>query len=556
VEHIGLDHEDNWLTEITRITHRAMADLDQEKIRIQESQRSIATVGDQLLTVRSVIGGLKQIAKTLKIVAVNINIESSRLLESRELFKVMPQEIHSLSDTTLKIVRVLSEEIEAIAANLGAANQVMKHKLDHIHELVGNAQIIAEATTSDVTELINRSIQAFESVGSEAQVLSQSVGEIVQNIQIHDNISQRVEHVVEALADAGRNLTDSKERAKAVLLMDANLGLQHSQLKNILSDIDDNYQKSTQSFKMIGSTVENITMNIDGIVSVGSADRSVGQDMENSMGSLNDALKMIQESINQGLESIVEVKEIVQDATAVVTRISYHMKQMMDVNFDIHLKSLNAIIGSIRLGDEGKSIEVLVDEMKDLAHRSNKIVARADEINTAITNDVSVLCDRINSSDGEGTRIVEMDRVDLENGIKKIDAASTAFMKSADDIARSGGSLNEQVCNTTEKMRFLKTFADQLRRQSLVLDTLRTRLAPWIDTKSSIGMIDKERLSARYTMQKERDIQATVLAVADLEEDDRTLTPSGPAVCLEVAAFEPDRQVNTECELGDNVELF
>ena len=155
VEHIGLDHEDNWLTEITRITHRAMADLDQDKIRIQESQRSIATVGDQLLTVRSVIGGLKQIAKTLKIVAVNINSESSRLLESRELFKVLLARALDASEQ-------VTIDTEAVTDMNDSQDVFREEAYELLDEL--EAALLALEERNDDADLIDRVFRAMHTL--------------------------------------------------------------------------------------------------------------------------------------------------------------------------------------------------------------------------------------------------------------------------------------------------------------------------------------------------------------------------------------------------------
>lgn len=130
VEEIGLDNEDNVLSKVTRAARQALTHLDQEQARIQESLDRVRSIGDQLLKLHHMIGGLKGIAKMLKMVAININIESSRSSQSQESFLVLAQEIRSLSDSVADMARILSKETKDVAANLDAMRQAMKGKLE------------------------------------------------------------------------------------------------------------------------------------------------------------------------------------------------------------------------------------------------------------------------------------------------------------------------------------------------------------------------------------------------------------------------------------------
>lgn len=242
VEKIGHDAEDNMLVKVTQTSRQALDELDQGQGRILECLERVRTVGDQLLGLHKMIAGLKGVAKTLKIVAININIESSRSAESHESFLVLAREIRALSDTVADVAGTLSEETKAIAADLDAMHQVMGRKLSHFQQVAQNAHTQLDRTIPEVQALISGAMRALQHVGDDAQILSRSTGEIVVNLQIHDNTSQRIEHIVHALAQARQQLEQAGGDTNAITLAHTNFEPQQAQLKSILEDIDQVHQ--------------------------------------------------------------------------------------------------------------------------------------------------------------------------------------------------------------------------------------------------------------------------------------------------------------------------
>jgi methyl-accepting chemotaxis protein len=558
VESIGCDSTDNILVNVTRTSRQALAGLEQEQDRIQECLKCVSAIGAQLLALHDKIAGLNGIAKTLKMVAVNINIESSRSAESHESYLVLAREIRSLSDTVADVARTLSNETKVVAADLGTMHQVMGKKLSHFQQVAQNAHAEVDRTAPEVQALIERAMQTLQHVSDDAQRLSRSTGEIVVNLQIHDNVSQRIEHIVHALADARRNLGQSGDNVHAIHLAHANLELQQAQLKSILEDIDTTYHQSTGAFGTIGRTVQEIAASLVGISSHGARVHGATQGGTGSMESLQSALEKIRQLISQGGRTVTELETIAQQATDAVARISGDMEKVQEVNFDIHLKALNAIFKSIHLGGQGRTIAVLVQEMKDLADHSNALVEQVDGMNRATIEAADMLQAQINGGNCADRQTVSGNHTDLNTGISEFSSAGAAFMENAGQAAQLNIHLTGEIHTIAKELSFLRRFADQLGDQLQQLEGVGAELAPWTDGGRGSITLDKEHLAARYTMQHERDIHATVLDPSEAADalPDQCPQQGGTMNPVDRETTQQDQHATESEALGDNVELF
>lgn len=558
VEHIGSGGTAQILLNITQAARQALTEFGRKQAAIQDCLEYIRTIEHHLLGLHGMIPGLHGIAKTLKMVAVNISIESSRSAESHENFLVLAREIRALSDTVANAARTLADETKVAAANLGTMHQTMGAKLCHFQQLAKDSHIAVDRTAPMVQGLIDRAMDVLHHVADHARTLSQNAGEIVMNLQIHDSISQRIDHIVHALAEVRHSFLQAGDGNETLRLVDGNLMLQQAQLRSIVEDIDSAYQQSTHAFDTIGRSVQDITARLVGISSGIAHDQNSGQGGASSIGSLQSTLDKIQQLIAEGGRTVRELEAIAQQAAETVARIAQHMQQVRDVNFDIHLKALNAILKSVRLGNQGKAIAVLVQEMKDLAIQSNALVEQVEVINKATMEDAGALQARINVERNIGGRTDDVDCIDLKAGIKEFDAVGITFIQTADNTTQLCGNLTDQIKAAASQLCFLRPFAGQLQEQLQQLDRLRAELIPWTGNSQSSVMLNQESFVARYTMKHERDVHAAALGPMDFADmppvTDRS--DGGRATAESQTLSEQGSDESADNSLGDNVELF
>jgi methyl-accepting chemotaxis protein len=566
IEQVGMDGDNSILSDIIRTANQALSDQRLEQSRMAQRMKNLRFMCGDLDNLRNMAGGLSQIAKALKMVAININIESVRTEESQDSFVVLSQEIRTLSDTVASLERTLFKEIQAITQKLESMQSVMDAKLTRFAQLAADARDVTDRAEPECRSLMDHSVKALKHVGLNGEVISRNTSHIVVSLQIHDNVSQRVEHITEALADSrlliqqlvekGPMFLDSLEPIAAT---DANLGLQQAQIATIIADIRQAFQKSGRSFHMIGDTVKDMSANILQIALGKTSCHSNDKDQTGSLGSLQAALEKIRFLIGQGDEAVEELKTIGRDATDAVSRIGGLMEQVRNVNFEIHLKSLNAIVKSAHLGDRGRAIAVLVQEMKDLATQSKELVEQIESTNTIIINRVDQLKEHLPAVSADGRNAMAVRSEDLDASIRKFSDSSSAFTQYADEMVQQHETLGALITAAEDQLVFLKPFAGQMQYLEQQLEACRNRLAPWVPSAGAGTTLDKTRLADRYTMQQEREIHMAVLNKASVRVDDRTTrAPQSEKQNSqnEIAQQDGCHTPQGESELGENVELF
>jgi methyl-accepting chemotaxis protein len=558
LEHMGMDSDKSVCTTIIGTAFQALADFEPEQSIIAGRMLNIRTICDHLRKLHPLTGNLNRTAKALKIVAININIESCRAGEYQDSFSVLSQEIRTLSNTVTVLARTLRNEIQTTTEKLETMQKAIQANLNRFSQVADDTRNMVEQAEPRCQALTARSVSALQRASVDAEAISSSTGQIVVNLQIHDNVSQRIEHIVEALADARRSIQQPDSDAKnndvysdPIAPIDANLELQHAQLEHIIADIDRVFHESAHAFNAIGDTIRAITA---GILQIAWGHSSAGADRGNetdSIDSLRVVLEKIRNLVGQGDKTAEELRRIGSNATEAVSRIDEHVEQVRNVNFDIHLKALNAIFKSTHLGNRGRAIGALVQEMKDLAEQSNQMVEQIESISRAIMEQSGQLQAGLQAgiSDRQARTAVSFDKLDkiMQNFFE----VSTAFTQRADEMGALSHTIDTAIRAAADRLIFLTPFIEALRAQLGQLEDCRGQLAPWMTSTSDTTLLDKSRLSNRYTMQQERNIHTAVLdpkaAGSSCRAVDIQQTDSSSEVLFDDTS--PD-------DFGKNVELF
>ena len=562
VEQMGTDTADNVLTRVTQTAGESLGELIRNQTRIQDNLIRVVTIGDQLQELAQMGEQLRSIARFLKMIGINICIESSRSDDAEDIFVSLAKEIRELSITVTRVARSFGSDIHRVHTHLQAMHQQMCTKLDHSQQLAEAAKNAIEHAAPNVQAIIHRSVDALAHMGENAQAISQSVAHIVVSLQIHDNVSQRVEHIVEALV----NVTQRREPqpsddglieddGSTLAALDANLALQIAQLEQVINDVENAHQAGTRAFEEIGRTIEDIARHM---TLVGSDRKVNAADDVASSSSVEALQKKLQETsamIGRGNETIKELQSITQNTTAAISRVEQHMNKIREVNFDIHLKSLNAMFKSMRLGGKGKAIQALVQEMKDLANQSDGFVHQVNDVSSAILEAANTLRDQFDSKCDHNIQGFEGDSRSLEADIEGFSVARKVFKQSTEETVALGHHLSELIEHAASELIFVQNFARDLSAELGKLQDLRRQISPDGEIDHSHLSLAQEKIAASYTMQQERDIHHRILFQGADSTDDENIT--NPNRLTETDAPECRTTDETSCEQFDeNIELF
>ena len=76
--------------------------------------------------------------------------------------------------------------------------------------LIGDSRGVLLKALDKIDELFKKSFGMMEQAGERIKEVSDSIGELVVGVQLHDSMNQRIEHCVGAMEQAGRLLEEIK----------------------------------------------------------------------------------------------------------------------------------------------------------------------------------------------------------------------------------------------------------------------------------------------------------------------------------------------------------
>ena len=214
------------------------------------------------------------------------------------------------------------------------------------------------------------------------------VGEVVVAIQFHDISRQQIEHIVQTLDEirtffskgkSGEYIYDETQGdslAKAYAV----LSLQVEQMNQVIKEINSAHKKIKKSFNDIGNEVDVLVDEMMGLSK--NTDNSYYE--ETPFEQLISGLNQLDHILTQGKDMAGMIDHNLRRSAEIAENLASHLTQMEDISMDLHIKAINALIMSKRLGTEGKTLSVLAEDVTEVSTDSNEFVFDVVDILKAI----------------------------------------------------------------------------------------------------------------------------------------------------------------------------
>ena len=551
VSRIGGESDESVLVKVRWLTRKSLADFKNCHIQVTDNLSHVNTVIVGLEDLYNVCSALEKIGMSLRVVGLNIAVESSRSAASLNMFKVVFQQIYQLSEKTVRIAESIREDTKTTCASQRIVHSKIYAGLNQLHRLANDAQRAVQDSAREIGQLMKLSLETLEQAGIHTREISQQVGEIVAGIQIHDSMNQRVMHIISALSDV-RHLfaedihegRDTETAGSAYSIVE----IQYAQLRQTISDIDEVHHKSTQAFGRIHSEVARL---IHSFSIFGSANAENGSPLEFSR--LESDLSHLQQIIDQGAGLADQIQEMTAETSETAIRLADHTKHVREVSFETHLVALNAIVKAAHLGEDGKSLEVLAQEVKILSDQSDTFVSDVAEILDTISDSVrkirKISPDPLEKAD----KVQEQNfpekgfetGVSADVGIQYISHAYEQFRKESLDAFQQAEALKTEISQTISNLDFLPALSGELKRLLRELEGIGQALSLRTCQETEELLSDTDRIAERYTMRQERDIHKQIIAQTNNLDNNADEAP------------QDEKKDNGEKEdFDNNVELF
>lgn len=570
---IGGDTDESLLAKVGTIAKESLKEFKECQARVYESLRGVEIVVVQLTNLYAQGKMIEKIAMFLRVVGLNVGIETSRSPEAMELFGVVAQEIKALSEKAIDIVKKFLDESESAEAGQIKTHKEITKDLDPLRKLADDAEKGACDAVGQIESFMGLTLKALEKAGEYSRKISRQVGEIVMGIQFHDDMSQRIEHITRSLSDVERLCqqetsfsASGKASTAAERLSSAHsiLALQIAQLTQVIAEINEVYQKTMRAFRKITDEIGNLagTLATMGSKITENGNAVKGQNKD-PFSDLKSALEHLQKIHKQGTAMFDRIDGTAAKASEATKILSNHAKQVSEISFATHLMALNAIVKAAHIGDKGSTLEVLAQEVKRLTDQSKEFVGTVEMIFESFTISAQLTTGAF--EDGSEATSGSMAGISLEEGVCEISNGYETFKEDSQKALERAESLKDAISQTSDGLNFLQDLAVNLNEHLGQLEEIGEALSPWADQSDGEAVSETVKLSRRYTMHKEREIHQQLLGPSEdlnTENKDEIASDSCMAESKIVkyasssnsAVFHEElRQENV---LEDNVELF
>ena len=581
VANIGGKTENGLLQEIKNLVHQTLQSIETYGSVISRNLEHVGIIVDRLGSLELICAEIEKIGRFLKVVGVNMGVECARSDAAKQMFGTVFVEIKDVSRNVLDVVANIRDAAKSARDSQNRAYHDSSEGLNTLASLSGEAQRNVGEAITGIDRLMRLSASILEQAGAHSRTISNRIGEIVVGIQFQDNMRQRAEHIADTLMDIGKLLGDESDDAETGMTLDEKrayayriIELQTAQLKEILIEINEVHQKSKQGFDGIAGEVLKLEVNFSEFGSTYSempmdmrTHHRSGENIESTtyrsggdpFAILNNALKHLNGLLKKGHTLIDRLSKTAHQASETAANLSGHAAHVRDISLTTHILALNAIINATKLGKEGRTFDVLAQEVSGLSRQTNNCMKDATKLLELITDSVGNLDaqDIVGDHDGSGEVPVN---IALSEGIDKIYNAYHLFGESAKEAFQRSGGIKQTLSETQAGLGFFLELDAELNGYLEKMLAVSHLLDSWKDKGRQLAKEKVDTLLQQYTMEKERQILDLALGGEAAEGTDGPLSElqAGKEDVELFESFTDDAETpgNGDGGAADDIELF
>jgi uncharacterized protein YoxC len=538
---IGGEKEEGVLYHLRRLAEASLTGLEGCRKDLSEKTDQVKTIQEQLDALSAIFLQVEKTGRLLRIVAVNIAIESARSEESTELFSLVGADTAELSKKIRTVsaggMDVLKEARDMVRPLYGELSK----GLEEITGMGQHAGGIVRDAVREIETLMTSTLQVAEQAGDQTRQISQQVGNLVVAVQFHDGMSQRVEHITKALGDVEAFLIEDAPGKRSLAL--SIMKVQEAQIREIIDEIGRVNEKGCHSFEEIIRGFNTLLNHLSELSTSAEqdADREKGLD---SFERLRTSFNELDGVVRRGEALMDPVRHAASRAADAVGRVSGLVQDIHTIGFESHLMALNAIVKAAHLGAEGGALEVLAQEVKASSNQSTSIMIKANELLELVTGAADKLRDQ--DSAAEADAALEDATSEMMREYNRFMAESAAAHKWADEI-------RGVVSESKASLGFLPLLVERLRGSLNRLQTMTRELTPFAPEDHSLSQDEVVDILKRYTMYKERKIHRAVV-FGNIDEREQGVPPE--ALRESPGPYMRTKEAEPEEETAGSIELF
>lgn len=495
--------------------------LDGLKVAIAEMDTELAALNRicaELVRLVNLGDRISLTAIFLNTARYSFRVESARTEATRQSFGAFSEEMEPLANHVGAVGEAISAGARSAHSELGGLIRGIGKDSERLQEVIAATGTAVEQTCRRGQELLDASFTELAESAKLARQREHHAGEAIYHVQFGDIVRQKVEHIAAALEEA----------AAALRKADSELGhadhvfaIQHGQIDLITSEIRSVQQGLQSAFNGLGDETAALAASLNH-----PGESAVFEELKERLRELGNLEARGSEMRSQSRASWQRALETSREG-------SRQMEHLREINFRMHIQSLNAIIKTEWLGEQGVTLGVLSSHMHRVFEESNALVVETASVLETISNQTT------NPADTEcghgGGEDADLD-ISLHAGLQAVSRVQEEFQRTVHAAQEMAIRQSSQLERARRSLDFLETIAGRLEKLGAEIGRLSEISAPLLHNAPDAAS-DPHSLANRYTMESEREVHRRHTAEAEQELQTAATGESGS-------------------ELGDNVDFF
>jgi len=482
-----------------RVTVENLTALPVTEENRQQALVSLAQTGREL---RKHVSDMQETMRYLRTFAVTVKITGAGLAEFSGFAQEILERIYSGTDEVNRFATQLDsldKEVK-LAASFGAS--VSKGYADTV-------PAVAAALRDDAAKIAEHrkhlGVVARE-VGAIARGVQSKVASTLSALQIGDITRQRIEHV-QATLSLLEEFFAGEEGAK----LDAGA---RKRLQNVIhhltaaqmSDMCANFQRDSEN---VVKTIASFDHDMREILKL--RDQMSGESGEaggNFMRALESSVSAAHEIVKQVDTTSRQADQVSQSTIGTAAKLSEAIANIRAVKTDIHYMALNTNLRCSRLGEEGRSINVVTAELRIFA---GKLDESADAIVTGLPA-LEAAAGRVAPAADVGTGGLGES---LTSAVGNIRSAANMMENELKVLAENGREVATKISLLIGKLDFQRDLGEVFASCADLLESAAgTEVADISDLTDAIAPLDR-KIFKHYTMVQERSIHRDIIPACE-----------------------------------------
>jgi hypothetical protein len=340
-------------------------------------------------------------------------------------------------------------------------------------------------------------------VSAVARGIQSKVASTLSALQIGDITRQRIEHVQSTFelletflaGDESASLDgDARKRLQNVI---------HHLTAAQMNDMCKDFHRDSQN---VVKTIASFSHDTQEIMRL--RDQMSGGGGGNFMRALETSVSAAHEIVKQVDAATQQADRVGQSTLGTAARLLQSIGNIRAVKTDIHYMALNTNLRCSRLGEEGKSINVVTAELRIFA---GKLDDSADAIVTGLPA-LEAAAGNVVPTNGNGSGGLAED---LTSAVSNIRSAADTMEDELKILSEHGREVASKISLLTSKLDFQSDLGDVLAQCADVLEEIAgAEIADISDIAEAVAPLDK-RIFKLYTMAQERTVHRDIVPAAE-----------------------------------------